>query len=208
MISRTFMHGIVLLSACYTQLVVAEEVPSPTDQAIDSIAEYAKLPIVSLKEIECLAKNIYYEAGSEPIEGKVAVGMVTLNRAQDYRFGKNVCQVVKQRALSTYTRRIIQNVRTNVGYIKRVYPITTKSAICQFSWQCTSVRPPTQDAKTWQESQQVARTLLQNEDNYGAWRDKYSEVLYFHAKSVRPAWTHKKQFVTSVGLHRFYADRE
>ena len=33
-------------------------------------------------QLECLAKNIYYEAGGEPFEGKVAVAQVTLNRAE------------------------------------------------------------------------------------------------------------------------------
>ena len=35
----------------------------------------------NLKDIQCLARNIYFEAGSEPEEGKVAVGLVTINRA-------------------------------------------------------------------------------------------------------------------------------
>ena len=33
------------------------------------------------RQLSCLARNIYFEAGSEPFEGKVAVAQVTLNRA-------------------------------------------------------------------------------------------------------------------------------
>ena len=35
------------------------------------------------KDLDCLARNIYYEAGLESEEGKVAVGLVTINRSQD-----------------------------------------------------------------------------------------------------------------------------
>ena len=32
------------------------------------------------RQLGCLAKNIYHEAGGEPFEGKVAVAQVTINR--------------------------------------------------------------------------------------------------------------------------------
>jgi spore germination cell wall hydrolase CwlJ-like protein len=46
------------------------------------------------KSIECLAKNIYFEARSEPIYEQIAVGQVTLNRVNDERYSKNICGVV------------------------------------------------------------------------------------------------------------------
>ena len=52
--------------------------------------------VIDLKELQCLAKNIFYESASEPEEGKVAVGLVTLNRVEDGRFGSSVCKVVTQ----------------------------------------------------------------------------------------------------------------
>lgn len=71
-------------------------------------AEYGLLTKEAKKQVDCLADNIYYEAGYEPDDGKVAVAMVTLNRLQDERFGKDICSVVKQKVNST----------------------------CQFSWFC------------------------------------------------------------------------
>ena len=35
-------------------------------------------PELDAKEVECMAKNIYYESRSEPIEGQIAVAQVTL----------------------------------------------------------------------------------------------------------------------------------
>lgn len=51
----------------------------------------------SRAEIECLAKNIYFESRGEPLAGKIAVGLVTLNRAREASFPDTVCGVVSQR---------------------------------------------------------------------------------------------------------------
>ena len=44
----------------------------------------------------CLALNIYFESTGEPISGKIAVGLVTLNRVADRRWPNNICDVVWQ----------------------------------------------------------------------------------------------------------------
>ena len=38
------------------------------------------------RQLTCLAKNIYFEAASEPFEGKVAVAQVTINRGMGLMF--------------------------------------------------------------------------------------------------------------------------
>lgn len=60
------------------------------------------------KEVDCLADNIYYEAGYEPTEGRIAVAAVTINRVKSQKFDSSVCGVVKQKTQGT----------------------------CQFSWLC------------------------------------------------------------------------
>jgi spore germination cell wall hydrolase CwlJ-like protein len=62
---------------------------------------YYQLTKETQHQVECLADNIYHEAGYEPEDGKVAVALVTLNRLQDPRFPKDICGVVKQRTRST-----------------------------------------------------------------------------------------------------------
>lgn len=54
------------------------------------------------KQIVCMAKNLYYEAASEPFEGKLAVAQVTMNRANNNQFPKTVCEVVYQKVNNTY----------------------------------------------------------------------------------------------------------
>ena len=53
------------------------------------------------KQVECLAKNIYYESGSETYEGKLAVAQVTLNRVNSPKYPHEVCAVVYQKTQNT-----------------------------------------------------------------------------------------------------------
>lgn len=54
-------------------------------------------------DAECLAKNIYHEAGIEPIEGKFAVAQVTLNRLKTGKWGHNICSVVHAKSQFSWT---------------------------------------------------------------------------------------------------------
>jgi len=64
---------------------------------------YEKLVAQDLgKQVLCMAKNLYYEAASEPWEGKLAVAQVTMNRANSSKFPSTVCEVVYQKTGSTY----------------------------------------------------------------------------------------------------------
>lgn len=53
-------------------------------------------PHVDPVEQECIAKNIYYEARSEPIEGQIAVAHVTMNRVRADYWPNTPCEVVYQ----------------------------------------------------------------------------------------------------------------
>lgn len=54
------------------------------------------------RQIECLAKNIYREAVGESKDGWMAVGMVTMNRVESGKFGRDVCSTVYQKVGKTY----------------------------------------------------------------------------------------------------------
>lgn len=58
---------------------------------------------LSNEEKKCLAKNIFFEAGIEPIEGKIAVAQVTMNRLETKRWGDDVCSVVYARKQFSWT---------------------------------------------------------------------------------------------------------
>ena len=131
-----------------------------------------------LQQLECLAINIYKEAGYEPFEGKVAVAQVTINRANHPDFPKDICQVVYQK---------------NYFYQK---------VVCQFSWYCDVVhknRPV--NPKAYEESYDVAKkVLLENFRLNGL-----KEALYYHADYVNPKWNKEK--VGKIGRHIFYKEK-
>lgn len=56
------------------------------------------------KDVECLARNIYWEAGVEPMVGKIAVGTITLNRVRTKYWGKHVCDVVYSKEQFSWTK--------------------------------------------------------------------------------------------------------
>lgn len=127
------------------------------------------------KQLECLARNIYYEAGGEPFEGKVAVAQVTINRTESGVFPSDICRVVYQK---------------NVVYDK---------VLCQFSWYCEGpARVPPKHAAAYKESEIVAKQVLLE----GFRLPGLKEAMYFHAKHINPQW--KKEKVAVIGGHIFY----
>ena len=131
-----------------------------------------------LKQLDCLTRNIYWEAASEPFEGKVAVAQVTLNRVEDGRFANTVCGVVYQK---------------NVFYEK---------VVCQFSWFCEgnhkikAVYQP-----MWKESELVAKKVLLENFRLPSMKN----ALYYHADYVNPNW--RKPKIDQIGRHIFYGER-
>ena len=130
------------------------------------------------KQLECLTKNIYWEAASEPFEGKVGVAQVTMNRVESGKFASSVCGVVHQK---------------NIVYEK---------VICQFSWYCESVskvRPIHREL--WKESEEVAKKVLL--ENFRL--PSLKNALYYHADYVSPGW--KLPRIEKIGRHIFYGDK-
>lgn len=127
------------------------------------------------KQLDCLARNIYHEAGSEPFEGKVAVAQVTLNRVESGQFPSDVCKVVYQK---------------NVVYEK---------VLCQFSWYCeqASLKKP-MNGPVYIESMEVAKKVLLE----GFRLPSVKDALYFHGDYINPGW--KRERVAKIGRHIFY----
>jgi spore germination cell wall hydrolase CwlJ-like protein len=226
---RTLARAVSVIVAISALTVMApghaEEVKSQsfintvTTQAqdrLDNLVDVIMSPIVDInissKDIDCLAKNIYYEAGAEPEEGKVAVAMVTINRVRDGRFGKTVCSVVDQRTQTVRSKEVTTVKMVQTGYFGRPEPVKQTQVVvqnvevCQFSWRCMFVHKPKESDDRWEESHRVAEQLLKG--NYADWQAKYSDALYFHATAVHPTWAHQKHYVSRVGGHFFYADNK
>jgi len=132
----------------------------------------------NIKQLDCLTRNIYWEAASEPFEGKVGVAQVTLNRVESGKFAPTVCGVVYQK---------------NVFYEK---------VVCQFSWFCETnhkIRPI--HKPLWLESEAVAKKVLLE----GFRLPSLENALFYHADYVSPGW--KLPRIEKIGRHIFYGER-
>lgn len=191
------------------EVTFRETVIAQTSQFVERTVNMIATPFLSDRDVECMARNIFYEAQGESTEGKIAVGMVTLNRAQDGRFGRTVCDVVKSRTVVVKHREVKRTEIVQAGYfgrpemIERREVVVQQVPVCQFSWVCAGyIRKPTADNEQWQESQRIAQELARGE--YPAERAKYATALFFHNTGVRPTWARTKQLVTRTGRHFFY----
>lgn len=130
---------------------------------------------IRTKHLDCLTRNIYWEAAGEPFEGKVAVAQVTLNRASHPSFPSDVCAVVHQK--TKFQEKVV----------------------CQFSWLCESnhlTRPV--HRKEYEEAAAVAKLVLL--ENFRI--ESLTDAIYYHADYVNPGW--RKQKVAKIGRHIFY----
>jgi len=193
-------------------IVLAHNMYDDATSKMHSVVETIVTPIVNPKELACLARNIFFEAGSEPEEGKVAVGLVTLNRAQDGRFAKTICGVVEQKLTRDIPKNQIVKVEKTNWYGKKQVEtqeqtVWSKISICQFSWRCMFVKNPNSKDERWVESQRIAQELLVSDYSYSDYRNKYSDALYFHATSIRPPWARDKHWIGRIGGHYFYSEK-
>ncbi len=72
-----------------------------------------------LRQVRCLADNIYYEAGFEPYQGQLAVAQVVLNRIKSHDYPHTVCGVVYQPYQFTWT--LHKQPRKNWRVYRKVY---------------------------------------------------------------------------------------
>jgi spore germination cell wall hydrolase CwlJ-like protein len=129
------------------------------------------------RQLECLAKNIYFEAGTEPFEGKAAVAQVTLNRVDSGKFPADICKVIYQK---------------NIIYDR---------VLCQFSWYCEGkggIRMKNNEA--YDQSMEAAKKVLLE----GFRLPSLETALYYHADYVNPKWN--KERLAKIGRHIFYSD--
>ena len=134
-------------------------------------------------EIFCLAKNIYFEAGNQPIAGKIAVAQVVQNRVESVNYPDTMCGVVYQ-----------AKWRTN--WNGSLVPVRNK---CQFSWYCDGKSDAPVDSNTWLLSLRIARDVLQSK--YG---DITEGSTHYHATRVHPYWADSLTEVVTVDQHIFY----
>lgn len=166
----------LLLIATLLNLVTNFKFSSLKEISIYNSKSYVSVDTVD-KTLDCLAMNIYKEAGHESFEGKVAVAQVTLNRVNNPKFPSDVCKVVTQKN------------------------VIMEKVVCQFSWYCNGQPVKKPQDKAYTDSYAVAKKVLLE----GFRIDSLKDALYYHAVYVKPQWPYER--ITQIGNHIFYRNR-
>ena len=162
------MGKIALLLLAFAALVI----PIPLTKG--SITTPYHLINDQSKQVECLAKNIYFESRGESKKGQVAVGFVTMNRLYNSKYPKSVCGVVYQK----------------------------RGRECQFSWVCKN-HELISDKNSFNSILVLSRNLYYNfEDIKDPTNGSlfFCEQRAFHTLKQY----HNVRVMTKIGNHIFY----
>ena len=132
---------------------------------------------------ECLARNIYFEAGNQPLAGQIAVALVTINRVKNSQFPNTICEVI-------YQAKLRKNARGED------VPIIGQ---CQFSWFCDGKSDRPVDSDTWLEALGIAYNLFDVNVI-----DITEGALWYHADYTLPYWTNQLNQTVVIENHIFY----
>jgi len=134
-------------------------------------------------ETVCMAKNIYFEAGNQPLAGKVAVAQVVLNRMEHSAYGNTACDVV-------YQSKWRENWKGNMVPVRHQ---------CQFSWFCDGKSDEPLDTDTFFESYLIASDVLM-----GKYPDITEGATHYHADNILPYWADSLNETVHINNHIFY----
>ena len=73
------------------------------EEKLDDIIQVKEQVKYTKNDVECLTKNIYYEARGENTAGKYAVAHVTINRVKTGYWGNSICKVVYAKKQFSWT---------------------------------------------------------------------------------------------------------
>lgn len=128
------------------------------------------------RNLNCLARNVYFEARGEPTPGQYAVAEVTMNRVASGRYPNTVCGAVYQKNWDPLRKRYVG----------------------AFSWtELNAV--PTPMGEEWQRAWNVAEAVY-----YQRQTPVLKGALFYHATYIKPSWARGKKPVARIGKHVFY----
>ena len=187
--------AVAVIAVMYAVYSTASSVPAVSDTGtlppvtdIEITYDYKQSAgEVVKRELMCLAKNIYFEAGTESTAGKIAVGVVTMNRVEDKRWPDTVCGVVEQAVYSKWWLEV-KGKKVPVRHM------------CQFSWFCDGKADDPYPGDMWKESVQIAERIYFSQ----AYAGLLEGATHYHAIYVNPRWAKHFKMVTRIDSHIFY----
>jgi spore germination cell wall hydrolase CwlJ-like protein len=130
--------------------------------------------VFSMKEQQCLAAGVYFEARGEAVKGQAAVAQVILNRVRNPTYPNTICGVVYQ----------------NEKWRNR----------CQFSFACDGIKDRVASPSHWKTAEDVAMAVTAGK----VWLPEIGSSTHYHATYVKPRWARTMEKMKKIGQHIFY----
>ena len=135
------------------------------------------------EDLDCLAKNIYFEARDQGTASHVAVSLVVLNRVNDPRYPNTICEVIYQGPTYSW---------------KPDFPVRNK---CQFSWYCDGKSDKPKELEAWNEALKIASLILSHKSYL---LDFTEGSTHYHATHIKPHWAAHLTRIAQIEGHIFY----
>ena len=158
-----------------------DRAPEPeTAAATETVPDTGSEEIIVVDEREryCLALAIYHEARNQPLDGRIGVAAVVLNRVRTGAHPNSICAVVFDRCQFSWVcdRRKQYNPEFHANIIER---------------------------RAWRDAVQLAEDIIVDY-NRRTFVDVTHGATFFHAVYVRPRWRHHMTRTVQIGAHIFY----
>lgn len=179
------MNIIVIKSLICILFCIILGVFAPNNYIESQLAVHKEEPVKNIekspynsKDLDCLTKNIFFEANTQSKRGKIAVGYVVINRKNEDNYPNSVCSIIYQKTRDKKTGK----------------------TVAMFSWtkNKNSYKIPHQE---WQESRAIAECVLTRKCP-----DYSKGATHFHNTSVAPSWSRKLKFVGRIDNHKYYKE--
>lgn len=156
-----------------TTVIAPTHVTLKPMQAAPSPMELAMVEL--LKERNCLAEAMYYEARGEGISGQKAIAEVVFQRMRTKGYPGTICSVVYEGA--------------NLHHA------------CQFSFTCDGELRRSKSPQAWEDAKYLAAEIMTGAEPLS---DLTGRATSFHAVNVSPEWSYTMVKTTQIGNHIFY----
>jgi cell wall hydrolase len=156
-----------------TQTFTVRGKPSPLTMVRDVVNRPAYQAYV--RERNCLATAVYFEARGESARGQKGVAEVVLARTRVPGRPKTICGVV--------------------------YEGSNRSSGCQFSFTCDGIADRVRNGDAWHQAVRIATNTMRTG---GKVNPVAGGATFYHADYVNPSWAQSMVKVASIGQHVFY----
>ncbi len=129
--------------------------------------------------LTCLALNVYKEARGEPVAGQMAVALVTVNRAKESNYSKDICTIVFEK-----------------GQFEWVAHDTINGVLLPD-------KRPDRTSKEWRDCEYVAKLVLNSQIN-----DFTNGATFFHATSLKLEREKDLVLTGRWGAHSFFKPKK